>query len=347
MIRVAIVGTGAIARGRHIAAIGQQAHRAVPVAAMDVNGEAVAAFCDEHRIPKSYTDLDEMLAAEGPDVVHVCTPPYLHAEQVVRALEAGAWVICEKPPCLSLAEYDRISLAERETGRYASFVFQHRFGSGARHLRELLAAGTLGRPLVVQCVTAWFRDQAYFDVPWRAKWDTEGGGPTMGHGIHQIDTMLSILGDWSEIQAMLGRVARCTETEDVSLAMVRFENGAMGTVVNSLLSPREESYLRFDFEKATVELRHLYGYSNANWTSNSELWSPEEDVPSGLEVEYSEFLDAFEAGVRPVLSGDEGRQSLEFVAGLYASAFTGQLVRRADLTPDNPFYTTMNGGSSL
>ena len=178
-------------------------------------------------------------------------------------------MLIEKPPCLSLAEYDRIEAAERPGGPYASVVFQHRFGSGARNAVELISTGALGRPLVAVCHTTWFRDQAYFDVPWRGRWDTEGGGPTMGHGIHQMDLLFEILGDWTEVTAKAEALDREVETEDVSFAIVRFENGAIASVVNSVLSPRETSYLRFDFQDATVELEHLYGYDNSSWT-----WTP-------------------------------------------------------------------------
>ncbi|WP_308066842.1 Gfo/Idh/MocA family oxidoreductase [Microtetraspora sp. AC03309] len=220
MIKVAIVGAGGIAGICHVPALRAQAHRAEIVAAVDVDAGRVQAFAAEHRIPAAYTSLAGMLDAERPDLVHVCTPPHLHAAQVVECLRAGAWVWCEKPVCLTLAEHDTITAAER--GAYASVVSQHRFGSGARHLRDLVAGGVLGRPLVALCVTAWYRDHAYFDVPWRGGWATEGGGPTMGHGIHQMDVLLSVLGRWSEVRAMAGTLDRRIDTEDVSMAAVRF-----------------------------------------------------------------------------------------------------------------------------
>ncbi|GAA4071756.1 Gfo/Idh/MocA family protein [Nonomuraea soli] len=347
MIRVAVVGTGGIASGCHMPALAAQAHRAEVVAAVDVDADRVKAFAAEHSIPAAYTSLTEMLEAERPDLVHLCTPPFLHAEQARECLEAGAWVWCEKPLALSLAQVDTIAAAESEAGPYCSVVFQHRFGSGARHLRALTADGTLGRPLVAQCVTAWFRNDAYFEVPWRAKWATEGGGPTMGHGIHQFDLLLSVFGEWSEIRAMAGRLARHTETEDVSMAIVRFANGAMASITNSVLSPREESYLRFDYEQATVELRHLYGYDNGNWSSESELWSPPENIASGHHAQLDELLNSLERGERPAVSGPEARATMELAAGLYASALTGQPVKRSDLTPGHPFYHGMNGGLSL
>lgn len=341
MIRVAVVGTGGIADACHMPALAAQSHRAEVVAAVDVDGDRLKAFGAKHSVPGLYTDLDEMLRAERPDLVHVCTPPFLHAVQVRKCLDAGAWVWCEKPLCLSLAEYDQMA------GDNLSVVFQHRFGSAAHHLRSLQTAGTLGRPLVAVCNTTWFRPPEYFAVPWRARWDTEGGGPTMGHGIHQMDLMLSVLGEWEEVRAMAGRLARDTETEDVSMAMVRFSSGAMASVVNSLLSPREESYLRFDFAEATVELKHLYGYANENWTSTSPHWSPPEDVASSHGAQLGELLDAFERGERPPVSGVEARRTLELVAGIYASALTGKPVMRTELTPDSPFYHSMNGGLAL
>jgi predicted dehydrogenase len=348
-VRVAVVGAGAIAEIAHLPAIRAQGDRATLVAAVDVDRDRLAGFQLRNDIPARYTSVDDMLAAERPDLVHVCTPPSTHVELVVQCLDAGAWVLLEKPPCLSLAEYDRIERAERAGGPYASVVFQHRFGSGARHLRELIDSGALGRPLVAVCHTTWYRDHAYFAVPWRGRWATEGGGPTMGHGIHQMDLLLALLGDWTEVRAMAGRLDRSVQTEDVSMAMVRFTSGAMASIVNSVLSPREESYLRFDFADATVELTHLYGYDNTNWRytpaphATTAPWQPPHGPRSSHTGQLTAVLDAMERGVRPPVSGQAGRATLELVTALYRSAFTGQPVLRDQLGPDDPFYHHLHG----
>lgn len=342
MIRTAIVGTGGIAGVCHVPALRAQAHRARIVAAVDVDAARAGAFAAEHGIPAVYTDLHTMLEEQSPDLVHLCTPPFLHAEQAVACLESQAWVWCEKPVALSLAELDRIRRAEGPA--LAGAVFQHRYGSGSRYLRDRITAGTLGRPLVAQCVTAWYRDDAYYDVSWRGTWEGEGGGPTLGHGIHQMDLMLAVLGEWTEVRAMAGRLAREVQTEDVSAALVRFDNGAIATVVNSVLSPREESYLRFDLTDATVELRHLYGYSNADWTfttgSPGVKWEPPDDVPSSHTAQLAAFLDDYEAGIRP----DLGRPTMELVTALYKAAITGLPVRRGEIDAADPFYGSLNGG---
>ena len=260
-----------------------------------------------------------MLAAEKPDLVTVATPPGAHRDAVIAALDAGAWVWCEKPPALSLAEYDEMAAHERAGGPYVSYVFQHRFGAGAQRLRRHVEEGTLGRPTVAVCDTLWFRDPAYFAVPWRGRWETEGGGPTMGHGIHQMDLALSILGDWTEVTAVMSTLERDTETEDVSMAIVRLASGGLLSIVNSLLSPRETSFLRFDFDDATVELEHVYGYDNSHWrwtpaahaagdAERIATWEPTADGSGSHRAQLTALVDAMERGERPAASGADGRR---------------------------------------
>lgn len=352
-VRVAIVGAGGIADGAHMPAVRAQGDAATVVAVVDVDPARAAAFAERWNIPGVFDGVEQMLRAARPDLAIVCTPPVAHREAITACLDAGVSVWCEKPPALSLAEYDAIAAHERPGGPYVSYVFQHRFGSAARALREHIRTGRLGRPLVGVCHTLWYRDEAYFEVPWRGKWETEGGGPTMGHGIHQMDLMLSLLGDWTEVRAATGTLARDVETEDVSMAIAHFANGAMVSVINSVLSPRETSYLRFDFADASVELSHLYGYDNSHWTwtpaphragaGPAELGAPDEDTASSHEAQFRALLTALRAGERPEAGGDDGRRVMAFITALYTSASTGAPVTPDMLTPGHPFYHSMSG----
>jgi predicted dehydrogenase len=362
-IRVAIVGTGGIARV-HAAALQAGPATAAPgaasggsgpaagvlCAAADVDAERLAAFADEHGVAAAYGDLDELLRDARPDLVHICTPPHAHYEQALKCLQSGVSVLVEKPPVISLREFDLLAAAEGGAGPWFASVYQHRFGGAQRRLKALVSGGALGRPLLAVCHTTWFRDQGYFDVPWRGRWDTEGGGPTMGHGIHQMDMLLDVLGDWTEVRAIARRQARRIRTEDVSLAHVTFASGAVASVVNSVLSPREESYLRFDFERATVEVTHLYGYTDQSWRITP---APGWQVPppaggpgaaSGHREQFAEVLACLAAGRRPPVAPAESRRTLSLVAGIYAAAFTGQPVTPADLGHSSPFYDRMDGG---
>ncbi|WP_170320973.1 MULTISPECIES: Gfo/Idh/MocA family protein [Streptomyces] len=352
--RVAVVGTGAIVSGSHLPALRAHSGRVELVAAVDVDQERLDAFREVAGDQVAgYTSVDAMLDAVRPDLVLIGTPPSLHREQTVAALKAGAWVLCEKPLTLSLAEYDEIAAAEEASGGYASVVFQHRYGSGAVHARELITSGELGAPLVAHCQTTWHRDAAYYAVPWRGKWASEGGGPTMGHGIHQYDLLLHLLGEWEEIRAMAARLVHDTESEDVSTALVRFRNGALATVVNSVLSPDEVSRIRIDCADATVELTHLYGHSNDSWaytpaphvaSERATAWrTPATDVPSSHTAQLGALLDAYDTGTRPPGSGHDARATLEFAAALYKAAFTGRSVHAGEIGPGDPFYEAMHG----
>ncbi|MFD8999725.1 Gfo/Idh/MocA family protein [Streptomyces sp. NPDC059582] len=356
-VRAAVVGAGAIARGSHLPALARLAEEGETevVAAVDIDAGAVREFCAAGGIPHAYTDLERMLREQRPDLVTVCTPPALHRAQTVTALRAGAWVWCEKPPVPTLADFDAVTAEEgAEGGPYASIVFQHRFGSGSRHVRGLLAERAMGRPLVAHCQTTWYRDRAYYAVPWRGRWRTEGGGPAMGHGIHQMDLLLDLLGPWAEVRAMAGRLVHDVETEDVSTALVRFENGAMATIVNSVLSPDEVSRIRVDCERATVELTHLYGHGNADWRITPAPHVPADeaavwrdfgaDVPSSHLEQLRELVASMRAGQRPRSSGEEGRAALELISALYKSAFTDVTVRRGEIRPGDPFYPALHGG---
>jgi predicted dehydrogenase len=348
----AIVGTGAIA-GFHAASLQRLGDRSRIVAATDVDQTALAAFGEKWAVPRLYPDLDALLAAETPDLVHLCTPPGLHAPQAVAALRRGSHVLCEKPPVLSLAELDAIADAAAEGGARFATVFQHRFGSGAEALRGLVGDPRLGRPTAAVCHTLWFRPDEYFAVPWRGGWDVEGGGPTMGHGIHQFDLLLSILGEWREVVAVAARQAKPTATEDLSCAIVTFANGTVATVVNSVVSPRESSYLRFDFEHGTVELDHVYGYGDENWTVTAAPGHTDEvaaawasgptGVRSGHDAQLGAVLDALAAGEQPPVSLADTRATVELIAAIYASAFTGRRVSAGELGPESPFYQRMDG----
>ncbi|MDX2138458.1 MAG: Gfo/Idh/MocA family oxidoreductase [Chloroflexota bacterium] len=350
-----LIGTGDIARS-HAEAVHALAERVELVAAMDIHADRAAAFCTSHAIPRAYADMGEMLRVEQPDLVLIASPPAVHAEQCIAALEAGAWVLCEKPLCASLAELDAIQAAEARTGRSVSVVFQRRFGAGAQHVRSLIASGALGKAMVALGNTTWYRAPAYYAVPWRGRWATEVGGATVSLGIHLIDLVLSLIGDWREVRALITTLDRAIEVENCSSISVLFESGAVGSFLTSAVSPREHTSLRLDFERATVELDFLYHYTNADWRFSAGAspdaallppdWQhiPTETAPSHA-TQLAQVLDAMATNTRPPVSGDDARRTLELIAGAYKSAFTGRPVQRGEITPGDPFYAAMNGGT--
>ncbi|TDC82654.1 Gfo/Idh/MocA family oxidoreductase [Micromonospora sp. KC606] len=349
--RTAIVGTGGIAHA-HAQALREHDERAELVAVVDVDLDRAREFAASWDVPTVHPNLTELFGAGQLDVIHVCTPPSSHAPLALQCLRAGVTALVEKPPVLSLVELDTLADASQASGAHLATVFQHRFGAGAVRLRAMAAAGRLGRSMLATCHTQWFRDDAYFDVPWRGRWETEGGGPTMGHGIHQFDLLLSVLGPWESVTAVAARRARRVDTEDVSMALVTFADGTVASIVNSVLSPRQTSALRFDFEYATVEVEHLYGYTDDDWTVTpapghddvrAEWAATRSDTTSGHAGQLAAVYDALDAGAAPPVGLADTRRTMEFVAALYASAFTGERIRSGQIDHDHPFAQRMNG----
>ncbi|GAA3092387.1 putative dehydrogenase [Kribbella aluminosa] len=374
VLKVAIVGCGNISR-RHAEAYASTG-RTELVGTADLDEEKARTLAERFG-GRPYGSLTELLAAEQPDLVSIATPPESHGELAVEALAADISVLLEKPPVLSLEELDLVAKVEGISAGSASVVFQHRHGSGAIRAHDLLARGALGRPLVAVCETLWFRPTSYFDLEWRGTWIGEGGGPTLGHGIHQIDLLLHLLGPWKTIDATAVRLDRPVEFEDVSMASVVFESGAVATVINSLLSPRELSRIRIDTAGGTLEVNHVYGYSDKDWTFHpapdaakaatlgldpgvrkaeaggsvaaTDPWTASAgvDVPSNHEAQISRLVDDLLAGRTHSTSLASTRPTMEFVTALYASAITGTRVHRAELTPGHRFYDMFHGGFSM
>ncbi len=190
-LKVAVVGCGNIGpnHARAYAATG----KTDLVGVADIVFDKAVAFAEKFG-STPYASVAALLADQDPDLVSVATPPGTHAEIALAVLAAGHSVLLEKPPVLSLAELDAVADAERDSAGSVYVVFQHRHGSGGRRAHRLLQSGELGAPQVAVCETLWFRPVSYFDPEWRGTWVGEGGGPTLGHGIHQIDLLLYLLG---------------------------------------------------------------------------------------------------------------------------------------------------------
>ena len=338
-LRCAIVGTGAVA---HRQARAVQAHpHAHLVAVTNQTREKADEFAALWGGPSVYDTLDDLLAAEHPDVVLICTPPAVHREQTVASFAAGAHVVVEKPPAPSLEELDEMRAAAAAAGRRLAVVFQQRTGTAAAHVRRLLADGVLGRPLIAVCQTLWYRDEDYFAVPWRGKWETEGGGTTLGHGIHQLDLLGHLLGDWASVQGRLWRLDRETQTEDASTATIVFRSGVVAQVVTSAVSPRQTSSIRIDTQKATVTVDHLYGHGHENWAitpapgyeADVDTWAlPDVEERSDHGPLLRDVFDALLSGSALPSTADEPARSFELVAAIYASAAAdGALITPAEL----------------
>ncbi len=145
--RVALVGCGRIAN-THCGYL-RQLPQVELVGACDVSRESREAFAARWQLP-TYADVDELLAASQPHVVHVVTPPATHARLAVQLLDAGVHVLVEKPMALTVAEADQMLAASRRAGRYLTVDHNRWFDPVVQHARALLESGRLGALIGVE-----------------------------------------------------------------------------------------------------------------------------------------------------------------------------------------------------
>ena len=232
-IRTALIGCGKVGQ-IHAAAL-----RDLPesefVAVCDRDNKRAATFAERFG-GKAFTDLGTLLREAKPHAVVVCTPHPLHAEAVIQAAQAGASALVEKPLAASLADCDAMLAASRKAGTKLGVISQRRLYEPVLRMKNAIDAGKIGKPaLGVFSMFSW-RDQAYYQSdPWRGKWATEGGGVLVNQSPHQLDLLQWFMGEIDEITGYWANLNHpYIEVEDSALAMIRFKNGGLGSIVTSL-----------------------------------------------------------------------------------------------------------------
>ena len=182
MLNIAIVGTGNIAPS-HVEGLLTFPERCKIVALCDIYPEKAQAMKEKYHLDcQVFDDHQKMLAAGVPiDVVHVCTPPYTHAEIAIHSMDAGKNVVVEKPMATCLKECDEMLAAEERNHVTMGCIAQNRFRDSIYKLRETLNSGLAGKLRVAHVNSLWWRGHCYYDLWWRGLWEKEGGGLSLIH----------------------------------------------------------------------------------------------------------------------------------------------------------------------
>ena len=287
-------------------------------------------------------DLGTLLARDDVDVVSVCVPSGLHADVGVRAAEAGKHLVVEKPIDVSLAAADRLIGAARAAGVAMTVISQHRFDPGLVELRRLLDGGALGRLVLGEASTKWYRSQGYYDsAPWRGTWGLDGGS-LMNQGIHYVDLLLWCMGPVAEVTALYATQTHQIEVEDTALAALRFSSGAVGTIVASTaVFPGFAQRLEITGTAGTVVVedgqivRRALGAElpapGAVGLDNVSAAPAAAASVAGLDsashaAQIADLLAAIDSGRQPSVTAESGRAALEVVRAVYESAREGRTV---------------------
>jgi predicted dehydrogenase len=326
-----IVGTGVIA-AIHADAIAMLPDARL-VAVTDVAAGAAAAFAAA-RGCAAEPDLGAMLARRDVEVVCACVPSGLHAAIGVQAAKAGKHLVVEKPIDVSLEAADRLIEAAQAAGVALTVISQHRFDAGLIELKALLSAGALGRLLLGEASTKWYRSQAYYDsAAWRGTHAMDGGS-LMNQGIHYVDLLRWCMGPVAEVTAVCTTQAHRMEAEDTALAMVRFGSGAVGTILSSTAAfPGFPQRLEITGTEGTVIVEDGQIVERATVPGSGAPAAPASPAavgsdPGALDVashaaQIADLLAAVEAGREPAVSGQSAREALEIVCAVYESSRTG------------------------
>ncbi len=225
-------------------------------AAADIRPERAASYAEKYGC-RAYASLEEMLEKERPDVLHICTPHYLHVPMTAYALQRGIHVFCEKPPVISEEQLDALTRAAAEGPGRAGFCFQNRYNPGVLFIRELLASGRLGKVKGARGIVTWNRGEAYYTQSgWRGRLETEGGGALINQSIHTMDLLGVFLGKPVSVEAQTANhhLPGVIEVEDMMEAYIRYADAAACFYATTAYTEDAPPLIELSCEKGIVRM---------------------------------------------------------------------------------------------
>jgi predicted dehydrogenase len=350
-IRAGVVGTGFIG-AVHVEALGR----------LGVDVAGVVGSSPERARAKALAPVvpsyEELLADDAINVVHLTTPNHLHYPQVKQALEAGKHVVCEKPLAMTSEESAELVELAKESGRVHCTNFNIRFYPQVQQARALVAGGALGELWNVH--GGYLQDWLLLPTDWNWRLDPEKGGELRAVGdigSHWLDLVQFMIG--SRVSSLLADLATTIPvrrrpagevqtfaaaddveredaemtTEDVAHILLRFENGAGGSVVVSQVSAGRRNSLRFEVDGSAGALA---------WDSerNEELWLGHRGQPNEILLR-DPALFAPEPARRTGLPAGHAEGFAETFKELYRAVYSAV---GAGGPPQQPDYPTFEDG---
>jgi predicted dehydrogenase len=352
--RIAIVGCGGIANGKHLPSLSK------------LSNIELVAFCDivEERAQEAkakygtegaavYTDYRELLKDSSIDIVHVCTPNDSHADISIAALEAGKHVMCEKPMAKTAADAKRMLEAAERTGKKLTIGYNNRFRSDSQHLKKLCEDGELGE--IYYAKAHAIRRRA---VPtWGVFLDEEkqGGGPLINIGTHALDLTLWMMNNYKPKVVLGTSYHKLSQTENAANAWgpwdpskFTVEDSAFGMIVMEdgasivLESSWALNTLEVDEAKCTLcgteGGADMKGGLRINGEKHSRLFTSEVELKAGgvafydgkeekdADLEMRRWIEAIDEDKEPVVTPQQAYVVSLILEAVYESSRTGKAV---------------------
>ncbi len=342
-LRFGIIGCGVIGQ------IHAEAIATLPDAQLVAVADIVPALAQKlaeafHVTP--YSDVEQMLAREHLDIVDVCTPSGQHGEHACQVMRAGVNVIVEKPMEISNAAIAEMLRVQQETGMKMAVISQHRFDPDTMKVHDLVEEQAFGRLVLGNALIPWWRSQAYYDSgAWRGTWELDGGGVLMNQSIHSIDLLQWLMGPVKSVCAYTETLVHRMETEDVAVAVLRFANGALGTIAATTGAyPGTGTRIEIYGDKGSAVIEddrlsylHLarddreevgpYGAGREQRASTAPAGPSAAQNPAALAIrshalQIEDMIRAVRENSTPLVDGYAAKHPVEIILGIYESART-------------------------
>lgn len=335
IIHWGILGAGKIA-DRQMAPAIQLAKGQRLAAVMGRDAARTQAFADKHGADRVYTHVEALLADDQINAVYVATPPYLHAEQTIRAAEQGKHVLCEKPLAMTSVQAQTMIDACRANGVRLTVCYYQRYNARHQQIKRLVADGAVGQVTSVRInFSDYFPPQPGF---WHHDPAISGGGSLMDLGVHCIDLVRYLCGNVIEVCALVDTLAVTSKVEDTATLLLRLAGGAHAVVTahwsTANYAPEQANALEIcgtagAIHAAPIQAKDSSGVLQLRTAAGAEDFS----VGAGGQRPHVALLEDFALALvqdAPApIPGEEGLAGLAVVEAAYQSAGTGQWVKVA------------------
>ena len=305
-VKWGLIGCGDISRKRVAPALRELDHCEL-VSVNRADSSRLESFAREFGAPKWFETWQDLVVDDEIDAVYVATPVYLHAEQTIRAAEAGKHVLCEKPMAMDRSECQRMIDAAKANNVRLGVAYYRHFYPVVERIKKLIQNGRIGLPVYAQV-----RNHERFNRRpgepryWLLVKSLSGGGPMMDMGCHRIEVLQNIFGPIADVKATLSNVVFEREVEDTATAVLRFETGFSATITSTHATEESQDSLDIFGCRGSI---HVPSLNAGVMTIVTEKGVREEKHPPHANVHLpliEDFANAILEDREPVVTGEIG-----------------------------------------
>jgi predicted dehydrogenase len=253
---------------------------------------------------------DQIIENPEIDAVFTCTPNYLNKPLTIQSLKAGKHVFCEKPPGFTAKDIEEIRAVEKESGKVLMYGFNHRHHASIKYMKKLVDDKEFGKILWMRGRYGKSVDETFYDN-WRAKKELAGGGILIDQGIHMLDLLLHLGGNFDNVHASVSNLYWNLNVEDnVFATLENTKTGLAASLHSTMTQWRHLVSLEVFLEKGYLVLNGLKTSSNSygeeiltiaknRSTAPVATWKDEKNITyhtdKSWESELTEFFSAIKS----------------------------------------------------